>query len=176
MKYNFHLVAAPAVLALLGGAYYYNEKIASKRNTQPAEAQAVKTLTISRATWGENCNPHIENSQTTYDTPLKTIEINNVLDVVSKLCNGKETCEFPVRTKVLGNSPLPKDYPCMKELAVEFRCDILDIPTRVVAKDKDLLRASCEPPVENPKDKKKSKKKEADKKASSPPTPEQKTQ
>jgi hypothetical protein len=143
IQHKFHLIAAPVVLAAIAAAYLISSKMEQKNAANPQASASAETLSISRATWGENCNALIEtfNTDTATSTPL--VEINNILERVSSICNGTPSCKFPANPRALGESPVPANYGCKKELVIEFRCNKLDLPSRIVAADEDKVEIDC---------------------------------
>lgn len=153
MARNFHLFAAPAFLAILGLTYVVGNNIMAKKERERTSAPGYALISVSRATWGENCNDVIEASEPETLQGQKPIEVNNALERVSLICNGKKICKFPVKPEVLGNAPVSPRLMCAPRLDIEFRCNRLGLPIASSAAHSKFLEISCEPkPVEKPKD------------------------
>lgn len=111
---------------------------------------------INSATWGLNCNQHIdyaikEAQAERAAAPLekrKDIQIpepvarNNVLSHMSELCNGKEVCSFLVESDIIGIDPV---YSCYKELQLTYRCYDVDKLRSITFKQGDMLKLDCTP-------------------------------
>lgn len=102
-----------------------------------SEAAPVKLpdgfIQIDSASWGLNCLhfaaqlPPFKPTEND-PTPPITIRRDNVLRVISTLCNGEEVCSIPITAEVLGKDPVPS---CTKELRLEYRCKDLELIRRV---------------------------------------------
>jgi hypothetical protein len=102
----------------------------------PAGAAAEKEpegfVQVDSASWGLNCErfaASLPPFKPTKEDPTPPIAIrrDNVIRVISSLCNGKAGCEIPITPEVLGKDPIPS---CTKELRVEYRCHELDLVRR----------------------------------------------
>lgn len=79
-------------------------------------------LSIIDASWGANCDAN--SSRKGYQSSKPSPKENNVLSVVSNMCNGKPSCDIPVDSEQLGIDPDPS---CgYKMLQVNYRCFLVD--------------------------------------------------
>jgi hypothetical protein len=153
MARNFHLFAAPAFLAILGLTYVVGNNMMAKKERERTSAAGYALISVSRATWGENCNDVIDSADPETLQGQKPVEVNNVLERVSLICNGKKICQFPVKPEMLGNAPVSPRLMCAQQLDVEYRCNRLGLPIAASAADGKFLQISCEPkPVEKTKE------------------------
>jgi hypothetical protein len=153
MPRNFHLFAAPAFLAILGLTYVVGNNIMAKKERERTSAPGYALISVSRATWGENCNHVIDSAEPETLQGQKPVEVNNVLERVSLICNGKKICKFPVKPEVLGDAPVSPRLMCAQQLDVEYRCNRLGLPIAASAEQGKFLQISCEPkPVEKTKE------------------------
>lgn len=112
----------------------------------PKSITGDRFIQIKSATWGENCNQFVLSAQAqlkakneTKDMP-QLVRKDNALRSVSSLCNGRETCAFPVSPAALGFDPV-KD--CAKNMEIEYRCFITDMAHKVTAGNDDIISIDC---------------------------------
>ena len=106
-----------------------------------------KFIRISSASWALNCLEYRKNEPTYSADEDKRLPIrrDNVLVKVSKLCNGKNTCEVTNSASGLGASgDRNPDKDCQKQLEIEYRCLTFDRPIRKTAKERDKIEIRCE--------------------------------
>ncbi len=142
------------VLYVITQVFMATEKqpvVVSSEQSAPISAY---NLTISSASWGLNCKALYTNrinsknsANNNFDEESderEKIKDNNVLYIVSQLCNGKPKCEIPIDPSVLGEDPFPS---CgYKELQVEYRCFSVDKLRRMKATD-GILTIDCDKQV-----------------------------
>ncbi len=135
-NYKFHAIALTVICVAITVLFFL---------FQPKEQPLVddtlrgnRFIEVYSATWGQECNPFIEQQMETRRKapptkdekgevikmePLTLVETNNVIAGISSLCNGKLTCAINPTSDSLGIEPLPS---CFKKLVVEYRCFSFD--------------------------------------------------
>lgn len=114
-----------------------------------------RSIHIYSATWGLNCNPYIlsarqaqANAPANKDAtgqiipgkPLNPVALNNVLERVKTLCEGKPTCDLFASIDVLGLDPIEG---CFKQLDVRYRCFTSDRLSITQTNQGELLKLNC---------------------------------
>jgi len=120
---------------------------------KPPSAQPSQTLVISpyaisiyTASWGLNCREFTKNGadteyNTTNNADIDKLRENNVLYQLSKICNGKPSCNIAVSPTMLGEDPMPS---CgYKELQIEYRCFSVD-RLRKIKTDESSVIIDCD--------------------------------
>ena len=114
-----------------------------------------RAIRISTATWGLSCNPQIEEAQRARESvpmakdadgkvipqePLKKVAVDNVLDVIKNMCEGKIGCEVNATDDVLGVHLFPG---CYRKLNVNYRCSSIDRLITVDIDQGQTLKIDC---------------------------------
>lgn len=155
---KFHAIAITLITLIVVVLYVM---IGPKQSQQPTETgprEGDRQVSIINATWGENCNPAIEealrdqrNSPPVKDghgkvlpyMPLKKVEPDNVLQKVSETCNHRFACQLRLDPETLGVDPLPG---CYKQLVVAYRCFTFDRLNTLTLDQGDMLKIDCTKP------------------------------
>ena len=136
MNMKYHLIAGPVILVLLLVVYMIAAPKPVEQTAQPAQNDT-RFIQISRATWGENCNPALNANG------KPNIEPNNVLFEVSQRCNGRIQCQAKASIDFLRKDPLPKGISCGKDLEIQYRCETFKKPTTLTLKEDDSGVIDC---------------------------------
>lgn len=107
-------------------------------------------ITIWEGSWGVNCNERQRRasrfgsrSSSTPEPPrMPEVKMNNVKDVIGKLCNDKMKCQFIADVETLGN-PAPNSG-CRPVLDLVYRCFSFDRPWRVSANMGGTVSIDCQ--------------------------------
>jgi len=139
MSFKTHLLIITTIIILVFAAWQYMygtapAPVVVEQTVSNEPANESRAIEIIRASWGLNCSnvplaAVKEEPLANYaDDNRKTSPLadNNVLEAVTKLCNGKLTCEIAINTATLGPDPMPQCYD--KQLVVEYRCFAFDRP------------------------------------------------
>lgn len=134
MSFKMHLLVICIIIAVVSAGWWL-----FKNREAPVAPVAVsdRFIQIVHASWGLNCKG-FATSQTGPQTPDTFITegkrgpfyTDNVLLLLSQMCNGKVQCAAWDLPKVLPN-PMPA---CSKELEIEYRCFEFDRPWRLKSK------------------------------------------
>lgn len=145
MNLKLHILATIAFLALILGAMILFTAT-SEPDTGPTPITEDRFIQIKSATWGENCNPFLENKRAdmirkhSKDPLPELIRKDNALRPVSSLCNGKESCQITLTEKALQFDPAPN---CAKDIEIEFRCFVTDMAHKTRADYSYTLNIDC---------------------------------
>ncbi|MBY0355322.1 MAG: hypothetical protein K2Q12_06275, partial [Rickettsiales bacterium] len=133
MNLKLHIIAT-TIFVLLGiviliatGRIHFGEQPAENAG-EVARNIPKGYLQIDSASWGMNCMqfasriPPFKPTKEDEVAPLP-LRRDNVLRVVSRLCNGNESCEIAINEETLGRDPIMN---CTKELRVEYRCEEME--------------------------------------------------
>lgn len=115
------------------------------------------------ATWGENCNTNIraaiasgqrkdpeldQNGNPLPPKPYELVKKDNVLDLVSAVCNGQLICTFKANRKLITLDPFPG---CYKKFDLTYRCFNTDRLRFVHSNEGAEVKLDCTPPKEENK-------------------------
>lgn len=109
------------------------------------------SIKVSRASYGLACNTVFKAkqqnqgfSQNPYqdDPANQLVEENNVYDIVSRLCDGKPSCEFKVNDESMQQDP--RRGCGIQDLQLEFRCFKVDRLRRKVFKQQETASIDCD--------------------------------
>src|SRR5687768_9678856 len=112
MSFKVHLLIVSVMIVvvyLVWGAIKTLRELAAVQDS----AKSAYSITITHASWGLNC-PLMGNDMNTLDKAYakkhpagKTAKPyeDNVLSIISELCNGKETCDIAVSADMFGDLP-----------------------------------------------------------------------
>lgn len=151
--YKFHAIAIAAIFLVVIVIYMLMPQPSAPVAADPA-LMGERYIAIYSATWGQACNPQIEQAiaeranvpvkaeKPDSDAPLalQPVSANNVLQAVSDLCNGKLTCEFTASSQTFGVEPL---HACPKNLEVSYRCFAYDRLWTVTAQQGQTVTLDC---------------------------------
>lgn len=127
---KFHIIAIAVICVVITLLFL----LIGPKNTAPQDPNANSEFAIEiySATWGLECNPYIQeandhpkppekdaNGNVIAQQPLKFVQPNNVLEVVSRACNGQMRCDITPTADTLGVDPMPS---CAKTLNLSYRC------------------------------------------------------
>ena len=135
-NYKFHGIAIACICAVVTLIYF----LTAPKTVVPVspELQGDRYIQIYSATWGADCNSSIEQANAQLQTappekdkngngivkkPVELVKPDNALAAVSKLCNGRLTCELKPDSDLLGIEPLAS---CYKKLELRYRCFAYD--------------------------------------------------
>ncbi len=139
MSFKTHLLVVSFIIATVYGVWqllYVHPQPAIVEVPQPQAGD--KSIQIIRASWGLNCanmrfaQNGAPESPATFANSSPTvpqIKENNVLEAVSRLCNGQPACSIAPTVEILGTDPQPQCFD--KKLEIEYRCFAFDRPWRV---------------------------------------------
>ena len=150
MNLKLHILATVAFLVLIFGALTIFNAI-NRPSAGPTPITEDRFIQIKSATWGENCDPFLENKRSDMirkhsSEPLsEPIRKDNALRLVSSLCNGKERCQVTLTEKAMQYDPAPN---CAKNMEIEFRCFLTDTAHKARADYSDALTIDCTRPPE----------------------------
>ena len=152
---KFHVIAISLICVIIAVIY----QLTGANAPAPAAQGNGRSIRIHSATWGLNCNSYIltakqaqanaplkkdARGQIIPGKPLQPVVLNNVLDTVKKLCEGKPVCEFFTSNEALGLDPVEG---CFKKLDVQYRCFTSDRLTITQANQGELLKLNCTAPA-----------------------------
>lgn len=153
---KFHIIAISLICVFIAAIY----SLIGANTPNPTTTQGGnRSIRISSATWGLNCNPFILSAkqaqanaplkkdaqgQVIPSKPMKPVVLNNVLENVKKLCEGKSACELFASNEVLGLDPIEG---CFKKLDVHYRCFTSDRLTITQTNQGELLKLNCAAPM-----------------------------
>lgn len=152
---KFHAVAISLITLIVVVLYIVIDPKPQQAPVDNAPREGDRQVSIINATWGENCNPAIEealrdqrNSPPVKDgrgnvlpyMPLKKVEPDNVLQKVSETCNHRFACQLRLDPETLGVDPLPG---CYKQLVVAYRCFTFDRLNTLTLDQGDMLKIDC---------------------------------
>ncbi len=140
MNMKYHYVAAPLLLIALVVLYMMASKQPEQRASQPVGTRFIQ---ISRATWGENCNPTIQQMREDRKTQQALVQPNNVLREVSQRCNGHDNCVVSASATQLGSDIFKDNISCGKELSIDYRCESLQKPITLTLKEDSSGSLDC---------------------------------
>jgi hypothetical protein len=139
MSWKIHLAALSVAIILI-------LIIANIPGHSPTGNAPVSNLSIriANASWGMNCK-NIPNNVPANSNPFKSDgsnsgAYNNVQNVVSRLCDGKVSCNGAANTTTLGADPFPG---CSKDLKIEYRCFSYDRPWSVDVDQEQNFTIDC---------------------------------
>lgn len=153
---KFHLIAVSLICLIVAAIYNF---MGANTPSPVAGQGSTRSIRIDSATWGLNCNPYIQSAkQAQVSAPLKKdangqvipgktlqpVVLNNALESVKKLCEGKPACELYATNDTLGVDPIEG---CFKKLDVHYRCFTSDRLSIIQANQGELLKLSCVSPV-----------------------------
>lgn len=159
-NYKFHAMAIGGICVAITILYLF---IGPKAPPPVVEGpQGDRYIQIDYATWGEECNPYIQQTisaqaatPVTKDADGKIVQQevptlvqpNNVLGVVSSICNGKLTCQLNPTSKTLQLEPLAS---CYKKLQVRYRCFAYDRLWDLTIEQGKTAKIDCEKNAQSP--------------------------
>jgi hypothetical protein len=129
MNFKIHILVILVIVAVLFVARSFVTYAPSTPQViVQAPAESAYSISIAHASWGLNCpvSPRGVGGQNgMYETvDYSKIKEDNVLSVVSNLCNGNSKCDVAVNINPLGDDPLPS---CgSKILQIDYRCFSVD--------------------------------------------------
>ena len=131
MSFKLHLIIVSFIII---SVYLAWQMMNAPAPAPQAETQgATYHISVIHASWGVNCRllANIENGKPAENpyaaaTDENKLKVDNVLPVVSGLCNGKQSCDIPIDIQTLGDDPSPNCT--IKMLEVEYRCFSYDRP------------------------------------------------
>lgn len=153
---KFHIIAISLICIIVAAIYKWTGTNGPNPNANTVSSRSIR---ISNATWGLNCNPYIlgakqaqanaplkkdANGQVIPSKPLKPVAMNNVLESLKTLCEGKLTCELFASNEVLGLDPIEG---CFKKLDVHYRCFTSDRLIITQTNQGELLKLNCTAPL-----------------------------
>lgn len=147
MSFKIHLLVISVIIIMI---YFITNifmanKAAEVATIAPPVERSPYTITIERASWGENCNSIIDKNKS--DDAVSTVRDNNVIYKVSRLCNGKPNCDISINSSSLGDDPMPG---CLyKVLQVEYRCFSVD-RLRKESASEGTININCDKQVSHP--------------------------
>lgn len=130
---KFHAIAL-SIICIVITALYFLIGPSTKPTPVDPRAHSDRAIEIYTATWGEDCNPYIQEEiiqrsnkppvkndkgEIVAQEPLKLVEQNNVLTLVGNACNGQLKCDINPTPATMGIDPLPS---CAKKLNLSYRC------------------------------------------------------
>jgi len=156
---RIHVIAIGSITALVFLLYLL---VVPKEAPEKAEFSGNNYVQISSATWGLNCNDHVRHAIKEAQAEIaaaprekrdeiqipKLVTRNNALTHLSKLCNGKEVCNFLAESDIIGLDPI---YSCFKNLEVSFRCFDVDRLRNMTFRQGDVAKLDCSQATLNPK-------------------------
>lgn len=137
-NWKFHAIALGTItlmIVIVFSLTYKPKPTATDPNTPTSD----RFIQIHSASYGLNCNARLK-----YRRPangaVEEMMVNNVLLDVSRMCNGKVSCNIDVR-----DTSFSKKFPagCAKELEVEYRCFSWDRPWKVLGVPYELAVIDC---------------------------------
>lgn len=153
---RFHAIAVAAISTVIIAVFYLTQPSSAEKKTIDPDQFSERAVEIYSATWGMNCNPYIEEAirrqaatpapadasgSSKPAKPLQDVTTNNVLDVVSGLCNGRVRCDLTATAEAMGGlDPLGS---CYKQLDVSYRCFTYDQLWNVTVEQGKTLRLDC---------------------------------
>ena len=145
MSFKSHLLIVCVIIL----AVYLAWGVTRAKPKTPEQSKTVSayTINITHADWGLNCPNFAESPNTLDKAYVKKTPSNgkpqkdNALQIVSGLCNGKESCEFPVNDETFEG--LVNQDCGEKKLEVEYRCYAFDRPWHARASS-GMLSITCE--------------------------------
>lgn len=157
-NYKFHAIAIAIICAVITALYMLIGPGPSAVDSN-SMARGDQYIQIYNATWGQNCNPSIQQAMKTQRpaaTPeeaakhprLEPVVTDNVLLTVGDRCNGRLQCGIPASVEVLGIDPLKS---CFKRLNVGYRCFSYDRLWIREAGQGEVLQIDCSKPQEDTK-------------------------
>lgn len=145
MNLKLHIIVSVIFLLLIFGALSYFSASNQPAATPPS-ITSDRFIQVSRATWGENCNPYIESARQqvrmgkAQGPAPEMVRRDNALRAVSTLCNNLEQCQFSLSLEGLGFDPVAE---CNKEFSMEYRCFLSDRNHKIVGEDGDTVLVDC---------------------------------
>ncbi len=148
MSFKVHLIIVCTIIIAVFFTWHIMENM---KKSQPAEiakeTASPYSITITHASWGVNCRNSYTLGTNDRKDPFayngnadNKLHEDNVLEAVSKLCNGKLKCSIPIKKETLGDDPAPS---CgNKMLNIEYRCFSFDRPW-IVEGDSKKLDIDC---------------------------------
>lgn len=150
-RMRIHMISIGIITAVVTVMYLL---FAPKQVAQKVEFSGSNYVQVNSATWGLNCNTHIDHEIKQAQiaraklpvTERDTIEIpkivtrNNALSHLSTLCNGKEICSFLTEADVIGLDPV---YSCFKELEISYRCFDIDRLRQAKFRQGEFAKIDC---------------------------------
>lgn len=134
-RLRFHIIAILSICIVIMVLY---GMLFQLKPANPEAPQLRYKVFVIGATWGENCNDYIskmieggikrepevdENGNQRPPKPYELVKRDNILDEISRRCNGQVLCQFPATQKYIVNNPHPN---CNKKLDLTYRCYDLD--------------------------------------------------
>lgn len=148
--WKYHLAAIGVITVIVLVLFYaLREEPVVTPSGEPVFAGS-HYIQVATATYGLNCNASIKyykrqaQSMGMDESEIVEIESNNVLKVVSSICNGKPECSLTADSQSLGIDPLPS---CSKNLTVNFRCFAFDKARVRVIRPGDTAVLACKQPA-----------------------------
>lgn len=153
---KFHIIAISLICIIVAAISKLSGVNIPTESSIPASNRSID---ISSATWGLNCNPYILSAKQAQSSaplnkdatgqiipgkPLKPVAPNNVLERVKTLCEGKPTCDLFASIDILGLDPIEG---CFKQLDVQYRCFTSDRLKITQTNQGELLKLNCTAPT-----------------------------
>ena len=145
-----HLIAVGVILLISLIGLFASGMISFGGGDKTADNGPVEDVLITvGATWGENCNEYIQNTNANpprdeknniIGEALSPVKRDNVLRRVASMCDTRAACAFPVKKDILGADPAPG---CTKALVIDYRCGELGITQRITAYTGSQLSLDC---------------------------------
>jgi hypothetical protein len=120
-NWKFHAIALTSIIVTITVVFLLvrNQPISPDDVAAGNFGASDRFIQIYSASYGLNCNDRIRRYRNNYQSTFETINPNNVLLEVSRLCNGRDSCIIDVREAGFDNKTMPS---CSKDLDVTFRC------------------------------------------------------
>ncbi len=137
-----HLILFFSILMSAGSAW-----AEPAPSAPPPTDPSIYHVRILQATYGKNCSGAPVAGTLRIQDPngrYPTIETNNALEAMQKLCDGKKECLLTITPETLGMDPAPH---CKKKLSLRYRCFNFDAPHTLTLNDKDAIQIRCTPPT-----------------------------
>lgn len=141
MSAKIHIIAVTCIVFAMFLAWQMLVSLQEARVAAVAPPpQSPYSIEMIHATYNDRCSRGQESDGSAPPTQVDD-HADNVLALLSKLCNHKIACSVPVSKDLLGGEATP----CMiRELSVEYRCFAVDRPWKVTAREGSTLEMKCE--------------------------------
>jgi len=148
MPFKIHLIIVSIIILIVTLIWGLTQNA-----TQPVVAAEpkgiIRKISVTHASYALNCrNVAINNAavpQNAFSSASASIKEDNVLQAVSKLCNGKTECDVSADSAEFGEDPAPDCTP--KALEIEYRCFSYDRPW-IVKTSGGSVKLLCAKPKE----------------------------
>ena len=132
MTLRTHLIIVALIIVSVFIGWETMQTISARRAAR-ALMESGRAIEIVRASWGLNCPAGTRDSHSEGVTGFMegrsnppSVRENNILEVVSALCNLKPQCSIHNSPQTFGSDPAPD---CIeKEISIEYRCFSYDRP------------------------------------------------